>query len=86
MRIIKIGFDLSKSESDEEYNSSSWVESADERSDEKIIGYQLNSFLKQARYNRPNDYIFMESLTASELHAVEDFIKAYRKNQREATN
>lgn len=86
MRIIKVEFNLSNSENDEEYNASSWVESAGERSDERIIGYQLNSFLRQARYNRPNDFIFMESLTASELHAVEDFIKAYRKTQREATN
>ena len=86
MRILKIGFDLSNSENDEEYNASSWVESADERCDERIIGYQLNSFLRQARYNRPNDFIFMESLTASELHAVEDFIKKKKKNQREATN
>lgn len=86
MRIIKVEFNLSNSENDEEYNASSWVESADKRCDERIIGYQLNSFLRQARYNRPNDFIFMESLTASELHAVEDFIKAYRKTQREATN
>ena len=86
MRILKIGFNLSNSENDEEYDASSWIKSEVQIYDERIIGHQLNSFLKQARYNRPNDYIFMESLTASELHAVEDFIKAYRKNQREATN
>ena len=86
MRIIKIGFNLSNSENDEEYDASSWIKSEVQIYDERIIGHQLNSFLKQAGYNRPNDYIFMESLTAAELRAVEDYLRKYRKTPKEATN
>ena len=52
MRILKIGFNLSNSENDEEYDASSWIKSEVQIYDERIIGHQLNSFLKQAGYKK----------------------------------
>lgn len=42
------------------------------------IGKQFNIFLRQAGYVRPNDCLFMESITEEEYDAIEDFLKEYR--------
>lgn len=47
------------------------------------MGKQFNIFLRQAGYIRPNDYLFMESITDEEYDAIEDFLNEYRSKQAE---
>lgn len=79
MRIIKIGFCFSRNDSEADYDATSWVPVANREQEEKTIGKQLNAFLSQAGFYRPNGYIFMESLTLDEMIAVGKYLEEYRK-------
>ena len=43
-----------------------------------FIGRQLNTFLSQCGYCRPNSTIFMESITEEEYDAIDMFLAQYR--------
>lgn len=43
------------------------------------IGRQLNVFLNQIGYVRPNGHIFMEDLTEDEVAVLESFLEMHRK-------
>lgn len=48
------------------------------RSAIEMIGEQLNTFLRQLTYSRPNNYIFMEDVNEEEYDAIDDFLRDYR--------
>ena len=45
------------------------------------IGKQLNNFLRQAGFIRPNSYMFMEDLTEYEYDAIQDYLAELRKGE-----
>lgn len=47
-----------------------------------IIGTQLNAFLRQAGYYRPNECMFMTDLTEDEVGALEDYLGKYREEKK----
>lgn len=47
-----------------------------------IIGAQLNAFLKQAGYYRPNECMLMTDLTEDEVWALEDYLREYREEKK----
>ena len=56
-----------------EYKASTTIDPLGEN-ELTLIGQQLNTFLRQVTYHRPNDYIYMEDLTEKELDLVEQYI------------
>ena len=75
---ITIGFNI-KDEFGNEYRSES-TEGLYDESDLDFIGRQLNTFLSQCGYCRPNSTIFMESITGEEYDAIDVFLTQYRND------
>ena len=48
-----------------------------------LIGQQLNSFLRQVTYHRPNDNIYMEDLTQEEVELVDEYVWKLRNHEEE---
>lgn len=86
MSEIEIGFHLID-ENANEFSQKSSMEVFTDLGDTVLdaIGRQLNNFLKQCGYIRPNEHIFMEDLTDDEYDAITDFLADYRENQKGAT-
>lgn len=78
--LLTIEFALESSEVNGRYEQKSQVPVYRQFDTElSIIGQQLVSFLKQVGYGHMDkDYIYVESLTADEYEAVEEFVEKYR--------
>lgn len=80
---INIGFSF-KDEFGHVYTQNSSVEVFTELGDNDItvIGRQLNCFLKQCGFYRPNDYILMDSITEDEAEILSDYLIDLRSNDK----
>ena len=80
---LTIGFRL-QNECGDMFSQDSTLEVFDDLGDTDfdVIGDQLNCFLKQCGYYRPNDNIFMESLTDEEYDAVAEFLEKFREEKK----
>lgn len=80
---ITIGFHM-KDVNGGSYSQESTLEVFfDQGEDElEVIGRQLNSFLRQAGYLRPNDNILLEDLSDEEYEDVADFLNDLRDGGR----
>lgn len=79
---ITIGFDYT-GECGDSYSATSTLASFPDigESNIDVIGRQLNCFLRQVGYYRPNDNILMESLSDDEYDAVVEFLENYRSDK-----
>lgn len=80
---INIGFSF-RDEFDHVYTQSSNVEVFTELGDNDVtvIGRQLNCFLKQCGFYRPNDYILMDSITEDEEEILSDYLNNLRSEDK----
>lgn len=80
---INIGFSF-KDEFGHVYTQGSNVEVFTELGDNDItvIGRQLNCFLKQCGFYRPNDYILMNSVTEDEEEILSDYLNNLRSEDK----
>lgn len=80
---INIGFSF-EDEFGHNYTQSSNVEVFTELGDNDItvIGRQLNCFLKQCGFYRPNDYILMDSITEDEEELLSDHLNDLRSDDK----
>ena len=51
-----------------------------------VIGQQLNNFLRQVGYVRPNNHILMEDLSDEEYENIADFLSQLRDNSKEESD
>lgn len=51
-----------------------------------VIGWQLNAFLRQCGYTRPNDNIFMEDITDEEYDALATYLSELRSKEGVESN
>ena len=65
-----------------EWRSESTEEPFDEN-DCDFIGRQLNNFLTQCGYHRPNPLIYMDSVSEEEYDAIDNFLREYRESSTE---
>lgn len=84
---IKIGFSY-EDEFGNTYEASSKVEVFESLGETSlgVIGEQLNIFLKQIGFVRPNDNIFMEDLTDDELELIIDYLEEIRSESEDVDN
>lgn len=82
--VLTIGFSLESTEVTGHYEAVSKVPIFRDFDDElSVIGQQLVCFLRQAGYMyMKNDYLFMESITADEYEAIDEFLKEFREKQK----
>lgn len=50
------------------------------------IGRAFNSFLRQCTFYRPNEYIFMPSITEEEYEFLTDVLEQYRKDHSDGAD
>lgn len=81
---ITIRFELTE-EDNTHYEAESTVEVFDSLGDTELdnIGWQLNAFLKQCGYSRPNDNIFMEDVSDEEYDALADYLSQLRAKKQQ---
>lgn len=81
--ILTIGFSLESTEIAGCYEAKSKVPIFRDFDDElSVIGQQLVCFLRQAGYVMKNDYLYMDSITADEYEAIDEFLKEIREKQK----
>lgn len=75
-----IGFSYFDGDSPQKYSADSVIPKS--KRDETLfdIGEQLNTFLKQIGYVRPNDYILMEDVTEEEHRFLQAMLRRYRNH------
>lgn len=52
----------------------------------EVLEAAINDFMRIIGYSFPNDYIFLESLTADELEKVSDFLIKLRDKEKNKTS